>query len=103
MKNILLACAGGMSTSMLVTRMVEHAVTINANVNINALGIVEAKGKIKNNEVDIVLLAPQVRFQKSELEALASGKIPVVVIEMKEYGAMNGKVVLETALNILQR
>lgn len=101
MKNILLVCAGGMSTSMLVTRMVEHAHAINIDANINALGIVEAKSKIKNNEVDVVLLGPQVRFQKSELEAIAHHGLPIAVIDMKDYGAMNGKAVLEFALTLL--
>ncbi|ECJ3937453.1 PTS sugar transporter subunit IIB [Salmonella enterica] len=103
MKNILLVCAGGMSTSLLVKRMIEYAAMIDVSVNIFALGIAEAKGRIKNNEADIVLLGPQVRFQKSEIEAIAQGKIPVAVINMKEYGAMDGKAVLEFAFNLLEQ
>lgn len=71
MKKILLVCAAGMSTSMLVKRMIDHANAISLEVNISALAIAEAKGKIKNNEVDVVLLGPQVRFQKPEIEAVA--------------------------------
>jgi galactitol-specific phosphotransferase system IIB component len=56
MKKILLVCAAGMSTSMLVKRMIDHANAISLEVNISALAIAEAKGKIKNNEVDVVLL-----------------------------------------------
>ncbi len=56
MKKILLVCAAGMSTSMLVKRMIDHATAISLEVNISALAIAEAKGKIKNNEVDVVLL-----------------------------------------------
>lgn len=54
MKKILLVCAAGMSTSMLVKRMIDHATTISLEVNISALAIAEAKGKIKNNEVELV-------------------------------------------------
>ena len=86
MQNILLVCAAGMSTSMLVKRMQEQAENIKAQVNINALAISEAKEKIKNNEIDVVLLGPQVRFQKKEIEEVAQGKIPVAVIDMKYYG-----------------
>lgn len=103
MKNILLVCAGGMSTSLLVNRMIEYATTIDVRVNIFALGIAEAKGRIKNNEADVVLLGPQVRFQKAEVEAISQGKIPVAVINMKEYGAMDGRAVLEFAFNLLER
>lgn len=102
MKKILLVCAAGMSTSMLVKRMIEHATIENIDVDINALAIAEAKGKIKNNEADVILLGPQVRFQKSEIEAVAQGKIPVAVIDMKDYGAMNGKSVLEFAMKLLE-
>ncbi|HHB2142301.1 PTS sugar transporter subunit IIB [Escherichia albertii] len=102
MKNILLVCAGGMSTSMLVKRMIEHANAISFNVNITALAIAEAKGKIKNNEVDIVLLGPQVRFQKTELDAVSQGKIPIAVIDMKDYGTMNGQAVFELTMKLLQ-
>ncbi len=75
---------------------------ISLEVNISALAIAEAKGKIKNNEVDVVLLGPQVRFQKPEIEAVAQGKMPVAVIEMKDYGTMNGQAVLEFAMKLLQ-
>lgn len=64
MKNILLVCAAGMSTSMLVKRMQAYAESTNTEVNINAMSISEAKEKIKKNEADVVLLGPQVRFQK---------------------------------------
>lgn len=101
MKNILLVCAAGMSTSMLVKRMKEHAVAGNIEVNINALAISEAKDRIKKHEADIVLLGPQVRFQKSEIEEITQGKIPVAVIDMKHYGQMDGKTVLDNALMLL--
>ena len=98
MKNILLVCAAGMSTSMLVKRMKEYADTVNIKVTINALAISEAKETLKKNEVDIVLLGPQVRFQKKELEEAVQGRVPVAVIDMKAYGQMDGKAVLDSAL-----
>ncbi|HFZ0521187.1 TPA: PTS sugar transporter subunit IIB [Klebsiella aerogenes] len=103
MKNILLVCAAGMSTSMLVKRMQEQAANIKVSVNINALAISEAKEKIKNNEVDVVLLGPQVRVQKNEIEEVAQGKMPVAVIDMKYYGQMDGKAVLDNALALLAK
>ncbi|MEM0417378.1 hypothetical protein J4U88_19460 [Escherichia coli] len=70
MKKIMLARAAGMSTSMLVKRMIDHANAISLEVNISALAIAEAKGKIKNKDVVVVLLGPQVRFHKTELETV---------------------------------
>lgn len=56
-------------------------------------------------EVDCILLGPQVRFQKTAIEKLAAsrkaGPIPVDVIDMRDYGTMNGKAVLAKALKML--
>lgn len=101
MKSILLACAAGMSTSMLVKRMKEYAESINAEINIEAMAISEAKEKIRSNKPDIVLLGPQVRFQKKEIEEVTQGAIPVEVIDMKLYGQMDGRGVLESALTLI--
>ncbi|EAM8936980.1 PTS sugar transporter subunit IIB [Salmonella enterica] len=103
MKNILLVCAAGMSTSMLVKRMQAYAESTNTEVNINAMSISEAKEKIKKNEADVVLLGPQVRFKKKEIEDAAQGNTPVDVIDMKLYGQMDGKSVLEKALSLINK
>ncbi|EJJ3935947.1 PTS sugar transporter subunit IIB [Salmonella enterica] len=103
MKNILLVCAAGMSTSMLVKRMQAYAESTNTEFNINAMSISEAKEKIKKNEADVVLLGPQVRFQKKEIEDAAQGNTPVDVIDMKLYGQMDGKSVLEKALSLINK
>ncbi|CAI6190862.1 PTS sugar transporter subunit IIB [Escherichia coli] len=86
-----------------MTNMISYQGLVRTFLNISALAIAEAKGKIKNNEVDVVLLGPQVRFQKPEIEAVAQGKMPVAVIEMKDYGTMNGQAVLEFAMKLLQQ
>lgn len=101
MNRILLVCAAGMSTRMLVSRMKERATEQRLDVEINALPIAEAKEQIINNDVDIVMLGPQVRFQKQEIEAMAQGQIPVVVIDMASYGKMDGQAVLSKALQLL--
>ncbi|MFC0225112.1 PTS sugar transporter subunit IIB [Serratia aquatilis] len=100
MKKILLVCAAGMSTSMLVKRMQDHATSIGLEVDIEALSISDAKDKV--DTVDIVMLGPQVRYQKPEVEEIVNGRIPVLIIDMKDYGAMNGKAVLDTALSAIQ-
>ena len=54
---------------------------------------------------DVILLGPQVRFQKSAIEKLAAGRkkgpIPVEVIDMRDYGTMNGKAVFEMAKKLI--
>lgn len=99
MKNILLVCAAGMSTSLLVNKMKAAAKEKGVEINIEALPVSECSRVIDN--VDIVLLGPQVRFQKPQVDALVKGRIPVEVIDMKLYGTMNGKAILENVLKTL--
>lgn len=100
MKNILLVCAAGMSTSLLVNKMKEAAKKKEIEVNINALPVSECGSVV--DTVDIVLLGPQVRFQKAQVEALVKGRIPVEVIDMRLYGTMNGQAILEKALELIK-
>ena len=96
MKKILLVCSAGMSTSLLVNKMKDAAKSSGEEVEINALAIAECSSVI--NDVDIVLLGPQVRFQKTQVEKLTNGSIPVEVIDMRQYGIMDGKGILESTL-----
>ncbi len=96
MKNILLVCAAGMSTSLLVNKMKAAANDRGLEIEINALPVSECSSVI--DKVDIVLLGPQVRFQKPQVDALVNGRIPVEVIDMRLYGTMNGKAILEQVI-----
>jgi PTS system cellobiose-specific IIB component len=102
MKKIMLVCAAGMSTSLLVTKMEAAAKDAGDEIEIFALPI--SDGEKKLDEVDCVLLGPQVRFQKATIEKLIAEKglnLPVDVIDMKDYGMMNGKSVYEFALKLM--
>lgn len=98
MKNILLICTAGMSTSALVKKMEVAATETNVEAKIWAVGDAEKATHVPN--ADVILLGPQVRFLKSSVEAIADGK-PVLVIDMKAYGAMDGHKVLQDALDAI--
>lgn len=95
--NILLVCAAGMSTSLLVTRMEDAAKKRQIDVKIEAhpVGDIEKYG----NQADVILLGPQVRYQLAAVKKQYVSK-PVEVINMQDYGMMNGEKVLEHALKI---
>ena len=104
MKKIMLVCAAGMSTSLLVTKMEAAAKAAGDEIEIFALPISDGEKKLE--EVDCVLLGPQVRFQKSSILKLIADKgldLPVDVIDMKDYGMMNGKAVYEFALKLMNK
>lgn len=94
---IMLACAGGFSTSMLVTQMKKAAKKENIDVEIDAV----AESALNNyDDLDIILLGPQVGHIKPELEKEFS--IPVRVIDQMDYGMMNGEKVLNDAMKVLK-
>lgn len=105
MKTILLVCSAGMSTSLLVTKMEGAAKDAGDECKIFALPFSDAPRVLE--EVDCILLGPQVRFQKAAIEKLAAGRkagaIPVGVIDMRDYGMMNGKAVYEFAKKLMER
>lgn len=100
MKKILLVCNAGMSTSMLVQKMQNAAKEMGVGIEIQAKSITDATNDI--DVVDILLLGPQIAYQKAELEKMAKGRIPVETIDMRDYGTMNGKKVLQFALDKME-
>lgn len=104
MKKIMLVCAAGMSTSLLVTKMKAAAKDLGDEIEIFAVPISEGEKLL--NQVDCILLGPQVRFQKSQIEKIIADNgydLPCAVIDMKDYGMMNGKAVYETALRLMAK
>jgi PTS system cellobiose-specific IIB component len=58
----------------------------------------EVDDNIEQKNVDVLLLGPQVRFMEKQFKDKLEPKgIPVAIIDMKDYGMMNGKNVLEQA------
>lgn len=100
MKKILLVCSAGMSTSMLVKKMQETAEKEGKDYEVEALALSEAETKV--DDVDVILLGPQVRFQKAQVEKVANGKVPVDVIDMQQYGMMDGESVLKHAESLMK-
>ncbi|MGM0301026.1 PTS system, cellobiose-specific IIB component [Enterococcus sp. AZ048] len=101
-KTIMLICNAGMSTSMLVTKMQKAAETQGLDVDIFAIAAAEATNKLEQRKIDTVLLGPQVRFmQKQFEEKLTPLGIPVEVINMTDYGMMNGEKVLGQAISMI--
>ena len=100
MKKILLACNAGMSTSLLVSNMQKYAKEIGIEVVIEAMPVLQAEKSWQ--DWDIILLGPQVRHVIGKFKETVQDQIPVLVIDMRDYGLMNGKNVLNTALKALE-
>jgi len=103
-KRIVLACAAGMSTSMVVTRMEKEAAARGLSYQIYAIPEQNLREELQNypGEIAVVLLGPQVRFKLAENKKLTGGEqIPIAVIDSLAYGTLNGAKVLDQALALI--
>ena len=98
---ILLCCAGGFSTNMLMQNMkkvVKESSKLNEeDFRFIAIPADSLEGEIDN--WDIVLVGPQVSHKTDFIEAICKPRnIPFVVIDKDVYGQMDGATVLKLAL-----
>ena len=103
-KKIMLACAAGMSTSLLVTKMQKAAEEKGIERRYFCGSGFRGNSKCRREKnVDVVLLGPQVRYMLHQFEQdLESKSIPVDVIPMTDYGMMDGMKVLSLAENLME-
>ena len=85
-KTIMLVCAAGMSTSMLVKKMEDAAAKEGVDAKIFATSTADAHDKLDSENPDVLLLGPQVRYLEGYFKNDLS--IPVEVINMQDYGLM---------------
>lgn len=96
---IKLFCSAGMSTSLLVKKMESVAASRGLDVTIAAYP--EATVAQEIDDCDVALLGPQVRFMLGKFKEICEPKgVPVAVIDMRDYGMMNGEKVLDLALSL---
>ena len=97
--NILLVCAGGMSTSLLVERMrkeIEKRNLKDVKVDANAIENLE---KIID-DYDVILVGPQIRYKEPYIKnRCGEHKKPYTIIPPAIYGLVDEARILDFALN----
>lgn len=98
-KTIMLACAAGMSTSMLVKRMQDAAKAESKDYEIFAKSTSDIDAELaSDHKPDVLLLGPQVGYLKNDVKKKTDeAGIPMDVINMMDYGMMKGDKVLAAA------
>ncbi len=86
-KKVLLICAGGMSTSILMKKMEKYAEDKGFALKIEAIGMAAYEEVYKN--YDVILLGPQVSYKKAEIQT-ATQK-PIEVIAAYDYAIGNAE------------
>lgn len=98
---ILLCCAGGFSTNMLMQNM-KKVVKESSKLNIEDFDFTAIPADLLENEIDnwdIVMIGPQVSHKTDFIESICKPRNkPFVVIDKDVYGQMDGATVLKLAL-----
>ncbi|WP_378951483.1 PTS sugar transporter subunit IIB [Pelosinus sp. sgz500959] len=98
---ILLVCSAGMSTSLVVEKMKKALTPEEASSVIHAIAAENFEDEF--SEYDVVLLGPQLKFRKGDLGKIAATKgIPLDVINMMDYGTLQGAKILDFARKLYQ-
>ncbi len=92
--NILLVCACGSSTSILMQNMRDNLAPEEKDWTVEALSVSDAKTKF--GKYDYVLLAPQVKYQGGMIRDICKDLSTTVLdIPSIDFGRCNGKSVLD--------
>ena len=100
MVKMLLACAGGLSSSMVTQKMKAAAKAQNLDLDVDATSVGNVPSMIDG--VQVLLLGPQMAHAKKNMEERFGDKCKVMVIDMMDYGRMNGEAILNKALALLK-
>jgi len=100
--HIILACAAGMSTSLLAHNIDVLAKERGLEVTVEALST-SALDEGQWRGTDVVLVGPQMRHQLAGIEAKgAEYQVPVAAIPPQDYATANGQHVLEQAYTLVE-
>jgi PTS system cellobiose-specific IIB component len=104
MKTIILVCSAGMSTSLLMKKIENEIISQNLQNDLKVLAIPESTidDVIAKESINLMLIAPQIKYLESSIRNKVDNKFPVALIPMQKYGLMDGKGILEDALILLK-
>ncbi len=92
MRKIILLCAGGMSTSILMTKMNNYAKQINYECTVKAY----AKDRAADvaADADIIMIGPQIGYAMEEIQSNLPDK-KIILMNMSDYGFQRADVFIE--------
>lgn len=94
---VLLVCAGGLSTSILMKKMTKYAAEKGFELEVKAVGVGEYAEEYKNYEV--ILVGPQVSYKKDEIAEKT--QLPTMVINQMDYALGNVENIFKAVDKIL--
>lgn len=99
MKKVMLACAGGMSSSILVKNLQVAAKKHGKDYQVWTTAGAAVENEIQKNHPDCILIGPQIAYMVDTTlkPAADSANIPLEVMDMHDYGTMDGEAILKQA------
>ncbi len=102
-KKIYLFCEAGMSTSIMVNKMMDVVKKHDMPLEIEAFPAIHAEEKVEQEKPIAILLGPQVRHLGDKMKATFEPQgIPVGTIAAEAYGMMDGERALKDVLKLIK-
>jgi len=99
MKRVYLFCTHGMSTSLLASKMQKVADAHNLPIEVKAFSDTQIVEIYEQLHPDVIMLGPQVKHKYQTVKDTYEPKgTPVELINMQDYGVVDGEKVLKVAI-----
>lgn len=101
---VLMVCAMGMSSSLIEAKTAKAAEAAGVPFELKAIEAAEmGRWDFSENPMDIVLVAPQVRFKKKSIEQ-ASGPYGTIVLNIDTiaYGMIDGEAIFNQVMEAIK-
>lgn len=97
--SILLLCAAGMSTSLLMRKLKKYALDNNIELNIDAVGLSANDYVDEAKKHDVILMGPQVSYRLNEVKE--ETVMPVATISPTDYALGNAQNIFALTTKLL--
>ncbi len=97
---LMLMCGAGMSSSLLANKVNEAIQKRNLDVESWAISEVDVAKYV--GQMDVVLVAPQIRFMMKRIKDVL-GDVPIEVIDFQAYGSMNGDKIVDHGIRVYEQ
>lgn len=98
---IILICNLGMSSGLLGEKLKEAATKSGIEADVEAIPMNEIE-ELDLGGVDCVLISPQVRYMKNDVEKMANGSCAVLVMDSVEFGLMQADKIMDRIIEAVK-
>ena len=98
---IILICNLGMSSGLLGEKLKEAATKSGIEADVEAIPMNEIE-ELDLSGVDCVLISPQVRYMKNDVDKMANGSCAVLVMDSVEFGLMQADKIMDRIIEAVK-